>query len=39
MKAIKPKSEIAARLRNIGATLFGAALGFAITASALPLTP
>src|SRR3982074_2178387 len=35
MTTIKPESEIRARLRNFGATLFGAALGFAITASAL----
>ena len=35
MNTIKPRSEIRARLRQVGATLFGAALGFAITASAL----
>src|SRR3979490_2541864 len=35
MNKIKPKFEIRSRLRNVGATLFGAALGFAITASAL----
>jgi len=35
MNEIKPKFEIRSRLRNVGATLFGAALGFAITASAL----
>ena len=35
MNTIKPRSEIRARLRRVGATLFGAALGFAITASAL----
>src|ERR1700674_5700143 len=34
MNTIKPRSEIRARLRRVGATLFGAALGFAITASA-----
>jgi sulfonate transport system substrate-binding protein len=35
MNAIKLESSGRARLRNFGATLFGAALGFAITASAL----
>ncbi len=35
MNIIKPESEIRARLRRVGATLFGAALGFAITASTL----
>jgi len=35
MNTIKAESEIRARLRRVGATLFGAALGFAITASAL----
>lgn len=35
MKATKLKSEIITRLRFVGATLFGAALGVAITASAL----
>jgi len=35
MNKIKPKFEIRSHLRNVGATLFGAALGFAITASAL----
>src|SRR5258706_2564330 len=35
MNAIKPESSARARLRNFGAMLFGAALGFAITASAL----
>jgi sulfonate transport system substrate-binding protein len=35
MNTIKPESKTRARLRNFGATLFGAALGFAITASAL----
>src|SRR6266566_9543546 len=35
MNKIKSKFEIRSRLRNVGATLFGAALGFAITASAL----
>jgi sulfonate transport system substrate-binding protein len=35
MNTIKPRSEIRARLRRVGATLFGAALAFAITASAL----
>jgi sulfonate transport system substrate-binding protein len=35
MNAIKLKSAIRSRLRNAGATLFGAALGFAIAASAL----
>src|SRR5712664_1400965 len=35
MNTIKPRSQIRARLRRVGATLFGAALGFAITASAL----
>src|SRR5467141_432236 len=35
MNIIKPESEIRARLRIVGATLFGAAVGFAITASAL----
>jgi len=35
MNTVKPESEIRARLRRVGATLFGAALGFAITASAL----
>jgi len=39
MNIIKPESEIRARLRRVGATLFGAALGFAITASTLALTP
>jgi sulfonate transport system substrate-binding protein len=35
MNTIILNSETRARLRNFGATLFGAALGFAITASAL----
>jgi sulfonate transport system substrate-binding protein len=35
MNATTIKSGVRVRLRNIGATLFGAALGFAITASAL----
>src|SRR5258705_2883919 len=35
MNAVKPKSEIRTRLRNAGAALFGVAVGFAITASAL----
>src|ERR1700692_1037284 len=35
MNTITLKSEIRARLRIVGATLFGAAVGFAITASAL----
>src|SRR5882757_6714536 len=35
MNAISLKSEIVARLRFVGATLFGAAIGVAITASAL----
>jgi sulfonate transport system substrate-binding protein len=35
MKTVNMKSAIRARLRNIGVTLFGAALGFAMTASAL----
>src|SRR3984957_4239739 len=35
MNAIRLKSETRARLRNFGATLFGAAIGFAMTASAL----
>jgi sulfonate transport system substrate-binding protein len=35
MKTVTLKSRVRARLRNAGATLFGAALGFAITASAL----
>src|SRR3984893_17631427 len=35
MNAIKLESSARGRLRNFGATLFGAALGFAITASAL----
>jgi sulfonate transport system substrate-binding protein len=35
MDTIKLKSEIRSRLRNAGATLFGAALGFALAASAL----
>src|ERR1700675_4011871 len=35
MNTIKPRSEIRTRRRRVGATLFGAALGFAITASAL----
>ncbi|HEX9469821.1 MAG TPA: hypothetical protein VF957_09790, partial [Bradyrhizobium sp.] len=35
MNIIKPESKARARIRDIGATLFGAALSFAITASAL----
>jgi hypothetical protein len=35
MNTIRLKSETRARLRNFGATLFGAAIGFAMTASAL----
>src|SRR5712675_2089037 len=35
MNTVKPKSELRARLRNAGAALFGVAVGFAITASAL----
>src|SRR6266566_6971894 len=35
MNKIKSKFEIRSHLRNVGATLFGAALGVAITASAL----
>jgi sulfonate transport system substrate-binding protein len=35
MNKIKPRSELRARLRNAGAALFGVAVGFAITASAL----
>lgn len=35
MNTVSMKSAIRTRLRNIGVTLFGAALGFAITASAL----
>jgi sulfonate transport system substrate-binding protein len=35
MNTVKPASGIRSRLRNIGATLFGAAVGLAITASAL----
>ena len=35
MNAAKPESRGRARLRHIGATLFGAAMGVAITASAL----
>src|SRR6202051_5047021 len=39
MNTITLKSEIRARLRIVGATLFGAAVGFAITASALAADP
>jgi sulfonate transport system substrate-binding protein len=39
MNAALIKSGVPKRLRNIGATLFGAALGFAITASALAADP
>jgi sulfonate transport system substrate-binding protein len=39
MNAIKLESGARARLRNFGATLFGAALFFAITASALAAEP
>src|SRR3979490_1719681 len=35
MNKIKPKFEIRSRLRNVGATLFGAALGLAMAASAM----
>src|SRR3984893_10887159 len=35
MNAIRLKSETRARLRNFGATLFGAAIGFSMAASAL----
>src|SRR5882672_1416270 len=35
MTKVKPESAIRTRLRIVGATLFGAAIGFAITASAL----
>jgi sulfonate transport system substrate-binding protein len=35
MNTVKPESEIRSRLRNVGAALFGAAVGFAIMASAL----
>src|SRR6266481_2284014 len=35
MNTVKPRSELRARLRNAGAALFGMAVGFAITASAL----
>src|SRR6202051_579713 len=39
MNTITLKSEIRARLRIVGATLFGAAIGFAMTASALAADP
>ena len=39
MNTIKPESKARARIRTFGATLFGAALGFAITASALAADP
>jgi len=39
MNAIKLGSIARARLRNFGATLFGVALSFAITASALAAEP
>jgi hypothetical protein len=35
MNTIRLKSETRARIRNLGATLLGAAIGFATTASAL----
>jgi sulfonate transport system substrate-binding protein len=35
MNTAKPRPELPARLRKAGATLFGVAIGFAITASAL----
>src|SRR6266850_4147412 len=35
MNTVKPRSELCARLRHAGAALFGVAVGFAITASAL----
>ena len=35
VNTVKPESELRTRLRIVGATLFGAAVGFAITASAL----
>jgi len=35
VNTVKPESGLRTRLRIVGATLFGAAVGFAITASAL----
>jgi len=35
MKTVTLKSRVRARLRKAGATLFGVAIGFAITASPL----
>ena len=39
MNTVKLESGARARLRNFGATLFGVALSFAITASALAAEP
>src|SRR5216684_1191484 len=39
MNGVKPRSELRACLRKAGATLFGVAIGFAITASAMAADP